>query len=139
MPFLCEEVWIGQSVALANQGGRVVVQNHVHARKAGCGCVFFLPVQRHLCLGLVAHLQEQRAGSASGVIHRGVCAGARLPNAKHARHDAADLCRCVKLALALATLSCKMPHQKFICVAKNVITVGAVLGEIQVGVLEDGN
>ena len=48
------ELGIGQRVALHDQRGGVVVQDHVHAREAAGGGVLFLPVERDGGAGLVA-------------------------------------------------------------------------------------
>ena len=45
----------------------------------------------------------------------------------------------VELALALAALAGEVPHEVFIGIAKDVVVLGAVLREIERGVLEDGN
>ena len=39
------EFGVGQGVALLDQGGGIVVQDHVHARQAGGGGVFLLAVE----------------------------------------------------------------------------------------------
>ena len=66
------ELGIGQRVALHDQRGRVVVQDHVHAGEAAGGGILFLPVERDRGAGLIAHFQEQRAGAAGGVVDGGV-------------------------------------------------------------------
>ena len=68
------ELGIGQRVALHDQRRGVVVQDHVHAGEAAGGGVLFLPVERDGGAGLVAHLQEQRAGAAGRVVDGGVVA-----------------------------------------------------------------
>jgi hypothetical protein len=50
---------IGQRVALLDLGGRVVVQDHVHAGKAGGGGILFLTVERYPGGGFITHLQEE--------------------------------------------------------------------------------
>ncbi len=55
------------------------------------------------------------------------------------RHDAADLGRRVELALALAALGGEVPHQVFVGIAEDVVVLGAVLGEIECGLFEDGD
>ena len=70
---------VGQRVALLDQRRGVVVQDHVHAGQAGGGGVLFLPVERDLDVfavaGLVADLEQQRAGAAGGVVDGRVVAG----------------------------------------------------------------
>lgn len=65
------ELGIGQRVALHDQRGRVVVQDHVHPREAAGGGVLLLPVERDGGAGLVPDLQEQRSGTAGRVVHGG--------------------------------------------------------------------
>ena len=133
------ELGIGQRVALHDQRGRVVVQDHVHSRQAAGGSVLFLPVQRDGSAGLVAHLQEQRAGTAGRVVDGRGGAGLRVVDADDLRHDAADFGGRVELPLALATLGGEVPHQVFVGVAEDVVALGAVLREVERRVLEDGN
>ena len=52
-------------------------------------------------------------------------------------HDAADFGRGVELALALAALGGEVPHEILVGIAEDVVVLGAVLGEIERGVLED--
>jgi hypothetical protein len=89
--------------------------------------------------GLVGHLQKQRARAAGGVVDGRGGAGFRLPDAEDLRDDAADLGGRVELALALATVNGEVPHQVLVGVAEDVVAVGAVLGEIEGLVLEDGD
>ena len=105
------ELGMGQRVALHDQRGRVVVQDHVHPREATGGGVFFLPVERNVGAGFVAHLQEQRARAACGIVDGGGSARLRVTDAEDLGHDAADLGGGVELALALAALCGEVPHQ----------------------------
>ncbi len=50
-----------------------------------------------------------------------------------------DSDRGLKLALELATLSGEVPHEILVGVAKDFVVVGAVLGEVQLRLLEDGH
>ena len=133
------ELGVGQRVALRNQRGGVVVQNHVHAGKAAGGGVFFLPFQRDRRACFVADFQQQRTGAAGGIVNGGGGTGFRLTYADDLRHDAADFRRRVELALALAALGGEVAHQVFVGIAQNIIAVGAVFGEIQRLVLEDAD
>ena len=119
--------------------GRVVVQDHVHPGEAAGGGVLLLPVERDGGAGLVAHLQQQRAGAAGRVVDGGGGAGLRVADADDLRHDAADLGGRVELALALAALGGEVPHQVFVGVAEDVVALGAVLREVERRVLEDGD
>ena len=60
-------------------------------------------------------------------------------DANDLRDDAADLGGSVELALALATLGGKVPHQVFVGVAEDVVAVGAVLTEVERLVFKDGD
>ena len=133
------ELGIGQRVALHDERRGVVVQDHVHAGQAAGGGVLFLPVERDGGAGLVAHLQQQRAGAAGRVVDGGGGGGLRVADAEDLRHDAADLGGRVELALALAALGGEVPHQVFVGVAQDVVALGAVLGEVERRVLEDGD
>jgi hypothetical protein len=74
-----------------------------------------------------------------GVVDGGGGAGLRITDADDLRHDAADLGGSVELALALATLGGEVPHQVFVGVAQDVVALGAVLGEVESRVLENGD
>ncbi len=76
------ELGIGQRVALHDQRGGVVVQDHVHAGEAAGGGVLLLPVERDGGAGLVADLQQQRAGAAGGVVDGGGGAGLGVADAE---------------------------------------------------------
>ena len=65
--------------------------------------------------------------------------GVRAANADDPGHDAADFGGGVELALALATFGGEVAHQVFIGIAKNVVAIGAVLGEVQRGVFKRGD
>ena len=54
-------------------------------------------------------------------------------------HDPAHLGRRVELALALAALGGKVPHQVFVRVTQDVVALGPVRGEVERRVLEDGD
>lgn len=60
-------------------------------------------------------------------------------DADDARNNAADLRGRIELALALAAFGCEVPHEVFIGIAEDIITVRAVLAEIERLVFEDGN
>jgi hypothetical protein len=107
-------------------------------RARPCG-VFLLPVKGDCGAGLVAHLEEQRARPAGWIVDSGSSAGLGVTDADDLRHDAADLGGRVELPLTLATLGGEVPHQVFVGVAQNVVTLGAVLGEVEGRVLEDGD
>jgi hypothetical protein len=60
-------------------------------------------------------------------------------DANNLRDDSADLGGSVELSLALAAFGCKVPHQIFVGVAKDVVAISAVLREVEGWILEDGN
>ena len=62
-----------------------------------------------------------------------------MADAENLRDDAAHFGGSVELALALATLGGEVPHEVFVGVAEEVVAVGAVLGEVEGGILEDGD
>ena len=89
--------------------------------------------------GFVADLQEQRARAAGRVIDGGVVGDLGVADAENLGDDAADFGRRVELALALAALGGEVPHEIFVGVAEEVVAVGAVLREVEGGILEDGD
>ena len=133
------EAWIGQGVALHDLGAGIVVQDHVHAREAGGRGVFLLPVDRDRRACGVGHFQQQGPRPAGGIVDRGLCVGFGLVDTQHLGDDAADLGGGVELALALAAFGGEVAHEVFVGVAQDVVPVGAVLGEIQRRVFEDGD
>jgi hypothetical protein len=129
------ELWRGQRVALLDVRGREVVQDHVHAREAGGGHIHFLPFEGDLLAGLGRHLEQERARAAGGVVGGGGGLGVVGPDADHLGHHAAHLGWRVELLLALATLSREVPHQVLVGVAEDVVVLGAVLREVELGLL----
>jgi hypothetical protein len=72
--------------------GRVVVQDHVHARQAAGGGVLLLPVERHLGRARrVAHLEQQRARAAGRVVDVVALLVLALADAEDLGDDAAHL------------------------------------------------
>ena len=82
---------VGQGVALHDERGGIIVQDHVHPSEGAGGGVLFLAVQRHDFAGLVTHFQEQRTRTASRVVNGGGAGRSRVANAQNMRNDAADL------------------------------------------------
>jgi hypothetical protein len=68
-----------------------------------------------------------------------VAAGCCGRDADHLGDDAADLGRGVELPLALAALGGEVPHQVLVGVAEDVVVLGAVLREVELGLLEDAD
>ena len=54
-------------------------------------------------------------------------------------NDAARFGRRIELPLALAALGGEVPHQVLVGVAEDVVVLGAVLREIELGLLEDAD
>ena len=85
------------------------------------------------------HLQQQRARAAGRVVGGGGRLGVLRRDADHLGDDAADLGRGVELPLALAALGGEVPHQVLVGVAEDVVVLGAVLREVELGLLEDAD
>ena len=89
-----------------------------------------------MCLpGLGGHLEEQRARAAGRVVGGGGRLRVRRRDADHLGDDAADLGGSVELALALAALGGEVPHEVLVGVAEDVVVLGAVLREVEFGLL----
>ena len=133
------ELGRGERVAAEDVGRREVVQDHVHAGETGGGHVLFLPFQGDVLARLGGDLQQQRSRAAGRVVGRGGGHGVLGRDADDLGDDAADLGGRVELALALAALGGEVPHQVLVGVAEDVVVVGTVLREIQLGLLEDAD
>ena len=131
---------VREGVVLPDFRRRAVVQHHVHPRQRRGGVVHLLPVQRQVqprpALGFVVGFEQQRAGTAGGVVNalRGVAGFAQVDD--HG-HDARDFRRGVELPLALARLSGEVTHQILVGVTQQVVALGSIAAEIQP--LEDGD
>src|SRR5882762_6672169 len=53
------ELGIGNCVALHDESGWVVVQNHVHASKTASSSILFLPIEGDFGDSRIAHLEQQ--------------------------------------------------------------------------------
>ena len=113
----------------------MAVQDHVHPRQRPGRVVHLLAVDRDVVC-LVGGLEQQRAGTAGGVVDGLVRARAGA-DADHLCHDARDFGRRVELPLALARLGGEMPHQVLVGVAQQVVASGAVGAEVET--VEYGN
>ncbi len=133
------ELGIGEGVAGKDVRRGEVVKDHVHPRETGGGDVLFLALQRDVLPRLGGHLQQQRAGPAGGVVGAGAALGIVRADADDLGDDPADLAGRVELALALAALRGEVPHEVLVGVAEDVIVLRAVLREIQLRLLEDGD
>ena len=115
------------------------MQDHVHPRETGGGAVLFLSLQGDAFAGLGGDLQQERAGTAGGIVGGGGRDGIVRPDVEHLRDDAADLRRGVELALALATLRGEVPHKILVGISQDVVVLGAVAGEVELWVRENGD
>ena len=99
-----------------NNAGALVVQDQVHASQTGGGVVLFLAIDRDLTRSLIRRTNQQRTGTASRIVdcHAGI---GGFINTNHLCHNPRDFARCIELALALAGILGKFPHQKFVGVA----------------------
>ena len=130
---------IGKRVAGGNDGVGHAVQQHVHAGKAHGHHVLFLPFEGDVpsCFG--RHLEQQRAGTAGGIIGRGGFGHVFGPYAYDLGNHAADLGRRVELPLALAAFRGEMPHEVFVGIAEKIVVVRAVFGKVELLVFKYGN
>ena len=100
---------------------------------------FFLPVECDLGAGFVAHFEQEGAGSAGGVVDGGAGGSGGVTDTDDLRHDARDLGGGVELALALAAFGGEVAHEVLVGVAQDVVAFGAVFGEVEGFVFEDGD
>ena len=133
------ELGIKEGVSREHVGRREVVQDHVHAGETGGGHVLLLAFKGDVFARLGGDFQQQRTGAAGGVVGGSFCDGVGRRDTDDLGHDAADFGRGVELTLALAALAGEVPHEVLIGVAQDVVVLGAVLREIERGVLEDGD
>ena len=133
------ELWVGESVASFDLGGGLIVEDHVHAGESGGGGVFFLAVEGDLEVGLVCDFEEEGAGATGGVVDSGAGGGGAILEADDFGHDAGDFGGGVELALTLAAFCGEVAHEVFVGVAEDVVAVGAIFGEVEGGILEDGD
>ena len=120
---------VGDSIAFPDFGGGVVVQNHVHARQCAGGIIHFLTEDGEAARRLVAGFEQQRAGTAGGVVDGGVLRGL-AGDADNTGKNARDFRRGVELTLAFAGLGGEVAHEVFIGIAQQVVAISAVGGEI---------
>lgn len=134
---------VGQGVALLDLRRGVVVQDHVHAGETGSGGILLLTVEGDFHLlamtGLRSDLQEQGSRSTGRIVSGGVISRSGMTDTQNLGDDAADFRRGVELPLALSTLGGEVPHEILVGITKQVVPIGAVLREIQSGILKDGD
>jgi hypothetical protein len=108
---------------------RTVVQDHVHFRQRRGGIIHLLAVERQINSGrapsLIVRLEQQRPGAAGGIVD-GLAPTLGPADLNHFRHDPGNFRRSVELALALPGLGGEIPHQVFVCVAQEIVTLGAI-------------
>ena len=112
------------------------MQDHVHSRQCPGGVVHLLAVDGDSAGSLIGGLEQQRSGTAGGVVDCLVLAGVRV-DADHLGHDAGDFGGRVELPLALARLSSEMPHQVLVGVAQQIVAFGSIGTEVEI--IEDGD
>ena len=119
------EIGGSQGIATPEFGRRVVVQDQVHPCQRPGGIVLLLAVDGDAARRLIGGLEQQRAGTAGGIVDGLVLAGVRA-DADHLSHDARDLGRRVELPLALARLGGEMAHQVLVGIAQQIVASGTV-------------
>ncbi len=130
---------IGQRVTLLDFRCGIVVQNHVHAGKAGGGGILFLTIERNPGGCFITHLQKERSRAAGGIVHRGVIGGGGIVNTDNSGHNAAHLGRGVELPFAFAALGGKVAHQILVGIAENIVPLCSIFGEIKHRILKNGD
>jgi len=130
---------IGQRVTLLDFRCRIVVQNHVHAGKAGGGGILFLTIERYPGGCFITHLQEKRSRAAGGIVHRGIIGCGGIMNTDNSGHDAAHLGRGVELPFAFATLGGKVAHQILVGIAENIVPLCPIFGKIKRRIFKNGD
>ena len=120
----------GECVVAPDLGCLAAVQDQVHPRHRPGRDVLFLPVDRQPVRRRVGGLDEERPGTARGIVHGLVQPGVR-PDPDNLGHDAGHLRRGVELPLALPRLGGEVPHEVLVRVAQQVVAVGAVGAEIE--------
>ena len=124
---------------LDDLGDGVVVEDHVRAGEAGGGGALFLTVEGDCREGFVGDFEEKGAGAAGGVVDGGGGSGGDVVDADDFGDDARDFRWGVELAFAFAAFGGEVAHEVFTGVAEDVVTVGAVAGEVEGFVFEDGD
>jgi hypothetical protein len=105
---------------------------HVHFRQNICGNIVFPAVYAYFifCVGFACGFQQQRTGTAGRVVNS-VFAQRIGFDADNLRHNARNLGRCVKLALAFTGFGGEMAHEVFIGIAQQVVAIDAVILKIE--------
>ena len=105
------------------------MEDHVHLGKGGGGVVHLLPVDGEVMtgqlFGLVVGFEEQRSRSTGRVVD-GLAAAGGSAKPDDLRHDAGDFSRRVELAFAFAGVLGKVPHQVFVGIAQQVVSIGSI-------------
>ncbi len=119
-------------------GGGIVVQDHIHPRQGRGDVVDFLAVDGDAARRFGGGLEQERAGTASGIVERLILTSG-VADADDLGNDEGDLGGGVELPFAFAGLGGEVAHQVLVGVAQEVIALGAVAAEIEGGVLENGD
>ena len=114
------------------------MQQHIENSQRSCRIIFFLSVRCCTIERFANGTQQQRTGSASGVVN-GCGWRGKLCKMQHLSHNTTHFGRSIELTFALATLGCKVFHEILISIAKNIIVSSAVFTEIKVFALKSCN
>ena len=113
------------------------MQEHIHASQTTRSGVLLLPVERHRNTCRIAHLQQQRTRATGGIINRSGMSWLRIVNTNNLGHNPADFSRSVELTLTLPAFGSEVAHQVLIGIAKNIVAISAVLGEVEGFILKN--
>ena len=139
-PVAFQELRVGEGAVSSASDQRVgtIVQYNVHTGQTGSGTFLFLSVDGNFPFGFVGYFQQQRSRSAGRIINGGVGGRILIVDANDLGHDAAHLCRRVKLPLALTAFGGKVAHQVFVSIPQDIVTFGFVVGKVQFRLFKDG-
>lgn len=111
-------------------------------RRYSCGpgagrSILLLPEEGGRSRRLIGHFEQKRSRTAGRVIHRGVRGNPSSFDAENLSHDAADLCRGIEELAFAIDLRGEVPHQVLVGIAKDVVAIGTVLGEVERRIVKD--
>ena len=130
----------GECVSCLDLTSGLIVQDEVHLGKTGSSHFLLLSPNGNLKGSFIRCANQKRTGAAGRVIH-GVplISFLNAVDANHFGKNTGDFGRCIELALAFTTFRGEITHQIFIGVAKNIVSAGLVLFEIEFIALENGD
>ena len=135
---LFEVLRVRKSVAGLDNSTCLVVEDQVHLCKARRSGFFFLTVNSDFDWGFVGSADKQRARAASRVVN-GRSGVIDVADADDFCQDAADFCRSIELAFALAAFGGEIAHQVFVGIAEDVVAAGPVVAEVEFWAFKDGD